>query len=114
MEQVDNFRNLINNAEDFLETQKNLTKLYVVEKVSIATSAAVTNLIIFLIFLMMFMFLNLALAYLIAEYTGKIYLGFIVVCLVYLVTGILIYIKRDIWLKTPITNSIINKILNHE
>jgi len=114
MEQDDNFKNLINNVEEYFTTQKNLTKLHIVEKVSVATSAAAANLIIFMIFLMMFLFLNLAIAYIISEYTGKIYIGFAAVCIIYLITGILIYVNRDSWLKAPITNSIINKILNHE
>jgi hypothetical protein len=114
MEQNDSYKSLLNSAEDFFETQKRLTNLYIVEKVSAASSALASNLIMFFIFLMMFLFLNLAIAYIIAEFTGKIYIGFVSVCCLYLLIGIVVYIKRNSWIKTPITNSIITKLLDDE
>jgi hypothetical protein len=110
----ENFKILIKKIEDYFQSQKRLTKLQAVEKVSIATSEIASKLIIFMIILMMFLFMNLAIAYMIALYTGKLYIGFLTVCLIYLFTALLLYFKREAWLKVPISNSIINKFLNND
>jgi hypothetical protein len=114
MEQNDNFKNTVSSIEEYFKTEKQLLKLYVIEKTSIASSSVVSSFIIISIFTMMFLFLNLAVAYVISEYCGKISYGFLSVGIFYFLIGLVLFIKRNSWLKTPFTNSLIKKMLGHE
>ncbi len=114
MEIEDNFTNLVNNVEDYIETQKELARLHVIEKVSSASSAAASNLIIVLLFMLMFLFFSLALAWLLSEYFGKTSIGFSLMGCVYLLIGIILVIKKDSWLVNPMMNSMIKKMSEHE
>src|ERR1041384_6560874 len=108
---MENLKNKINvlleDGENYLKTREELAKLLAAEKGSRAASELFSGLIIFFVFLTVFLFLSFSLAYVIAEYTGKIYYGFGAVTLVYLFLGVLLYSKREKWLKTPMMNSMI-------
>jgi hypothetical protein len=114
MEQGDNFNILVDRVEEYIETQKQLGKLRAIEKASIASSSIVSNLAIIFLFLLVFLFFSVALAYVIAEYYGKTSIGFGSVGLLYLLIGIVLYIKRDAWIKLPVSNSLISKLMDHE
>ena len=75
-QEKDLLNNFIEHAEDYLKTRQEYSKLLAVEKGSKALSAGITTLILFCIFLCFFIFISLAIAYLISEYTGKISTGF--------------------------------------
>ena len=99
--------NLVEDAESYLKTREELTKLIAAEKSSRIASELFAGIIIAFVFLTVFLFLSFSLAYIIAEYTGKIYYGFAAVTLMYLLTGILLYANREKWLKVPMMNSMI-------
>jgi hypothetical protein len=107
---------LVEDAESYFKTREELTKLVAAEKSSRMASEMFSGIIIFFVFLTVFLFLSISIAYLIAEWTGKIYYGFGAVTFIYLVTGILLYSNREKWLKVPMMNSMIKSFFkeHHE
>ena len=105
---------LIDDVENYFKTKEELTKLIAAEKSSRIASEMFSGIIIFFIFLTVFLFLSFSLAYLIAEYTGKLYIGFASVTFVYLLSGFLLYANRERWLKVPMINSMIKSFFNEQ
>ncbi len=96
---------------DHLKTRQEYVKLVLVEKSSKVAASIISNAVIFIFFLLFFVFINLSLAYFISMYTGKTYLGFGAVGLLYLLLGLVLYVKREKWLKVPIMNTVVKNAL---
>ena len=106
---------LIDHIKDYVETQGELTRLNVLDKGSKASGAAVGGFILGVLALLFFIFMGIAFAFLINEFTGHDYIGFFVIAGVYLVTGILLAVNREKWIHGPIADKIIrNYFEEHE
>ena len=57
--------------------------------------------------------LNIGLALIIGEWLGVTYLGFLILAGFYALTGLVFYFNKNSWLKTPVNNRIIKKILGN-
>lgn len=108
---VDQF---IDHVEDYFQTRQELVKLIAAEKSSTVISTMVTSLVLISIFLLAFVFASIALAYGISQYAGQAYAGFLAVAIIYLAVGILFYVNRDKWLKTPMANVIIKNFFKQQ
>jgi O-antigen/teichoic acid export membrane protein len=67
--------------------------------------------VVILISFIALMLLSVGIALLLGDLLGKSYYGFFIVAVLYLITGLVIYSNRDKWLKKPIANSMIKKLL---
>ena len=105
---------LIQHAEEYFKTRQELSKLVAAEKSSMILSSVVANLVMLVIFLMVFVFASIALAYGISQYFGQAFSGFLAVALLYLVIGIVLYVKQDKWLKRPMMNAVIRNFFQNE
>jgi hypothetical protein len=114
MEQQKTFNEVVNNVQSYLETQKQLIRLEVIEKVSEASASAGAGAVIFVFYLLVFLFFSIALAMFAGDLLGEWYYGFSLVGLLYLVIALLLNVKKEKWLKTPIANSMIKSFLKHE
>jgi hypothetical protein len=101
---------LFDSTSTYVDTRMELAKLKATKKSSEAVSALATKLIIGGIGFMALLVFNIALGFWLGEMLGKNYYGFFVVAIIYLLIGIMVYISRDVWLKTPIANSIIKQL----
>lgn len=104
--------NLLESAGDYLETRLELLKLQTVSKSSEVTSSVVTSLVIVVLVSLAVFMLNVGLAVWIGEMLGKYHYGFFIVGGFYALLGLLLSINKKSWLKEPISNAIINKMLN--
>jgi hypothetical protein len=112
MENNTSMGSLLSDAEAYLETKADLWKLKGVDTLSEVVSSSVVSLsMIGLVLLFVFTF-NIGLALLIGSWIGKYYYGFFIVAGIYGIAGLVLYAFRNRWLKTPISNSLINKLLN--
>ena len=108
------FTRLTEHVEDYFKTREELAKLTAAEKSSVILSELLTFTIILFAFSIVFLFLSFAAAYMIAEYSGKTYLGFIYVTGFYLLLGILLLVNRKKWLRNPVMNSIIKNFFKRD
>jgi len=103
---------LIESAGDYLETRMDLLKLQAVNRSSDVASSIVSGATIALSILFAITVLNIGLSLWVGELLGTTYLGFFVVTGFYIVLALLLYIFRHAWLKGPVSNKIIKKMLN--
>ena len=110
MENSTTIEKLIEKAEIYSKTTLELCKYEAVYKsVDIFSSLAV-KLVITLVVVLFLLFVNVGLALYIGQYLGEIYYGFFIVAFGYLSLAIVLYIFRDEWIRTPVSNFIINKM----
>ncbi len=106
---------LLDHIQDYVETRSEITRLTMLDKTSQAAGVALGGFIIGFLFFLFFIFLGFAGAYIIAEYTGHTYIGFISVAGLYLVAGILFVWKKEEWIQKPLSDKIIrNYFEEHE
>jgi len=109
---TEHIESLFANAGEYLENKTELWKLKMVDKTSSAVSSIAEKVIVFFLAFLFFVFLNIALALLIGYWLGHNFWGFFIMAAFYGIAGFLIHAFRDKWIKTPVTNSIIDKFLN--
>ena len=98
---------LVEHVESFIETQQQLTQIKIAEKSSTIGASMLSGIIIGSFLLMVFLFASIALAFLLGNYFGKIYVGFFAVAGIYFVIALLLLLMKEPLLKTPIANIII-------
>ncbi|CAM3605379.1 hypothetical protein O8E88_002314 [Flavobacterium psychrophilum] len=103
---------LIEKSEIYAKTTLELCKYEAVYKsADIFSNLAVKMAITFVVVLFLLL-INVGLALFVGQYLGEIYYGFFVVAFGYLCLAILLYIFREEWVRTPVSNFIINKMKN--
>lgn len=111
MEEKENLlESLFEKLKSYITTRIELVKLKTIEKMSDVLSTLTIRLIILVIFSLLFLFLNLGIAFWLGELLGKIYFGFFIVSSIYLVMGLLILIFSK-KIKRSISNFIITQSL---
>lgn len=105
---------LTEHAEAYIKTQQQLGKLIITQKTGELFSSVVSALILFAIFFFVIVFASLALAWGISSWFENMYAGFIAVTALYLLTGIILSVKRDRLLKTPLQNMFIRSSLKND
>jgi len=111
MENKSAIENLVSEAGEYLNTRLELLKLKSVDKASEIISSVVSKLALIFFFGIFTLVLSMALAFWIGECLGKVSYGFFIIAGFYLVAGIILYACRKTWLKIPIANTLIRKIL---
>jgi hypothetical protein len=102
---------LFEKAEDYTRTTIDLVKLNAVDKTADVMSSLLSRLTVSIVFVMFAFLVNIGLSLWIGELLGKAYFGFFAVSSVYLLIAIVLYIYKDEWIKMPISNFIIVKML---
>src|ERR1044071_6662520 len=105
------FESLFGNSSEYVETRINLLKLKAVDKSSDVVSNILAFIPIVVIFVLVFFFLNIGIALLIGDLLGKAYWGFFILTAIYIITGFVLYSRKDKWIKVPFANMLIRKFL---
>lgn len=112
MESVSNhFETLLSKAGDYAETRAKLLKLKVADKASDTVSDAASALVITVFGIFFLLIFSVGLALLIGDWLGKSYYGFFIVAGIYAIAGIVLRANKDRFVKTPVSNFILHKIL---
>ncbi len=111
MNTTESIRTLIDKSKDYLDTKFELTKLKTIDKSADVLSTAIVMVCMIFIGSLFVIFISTALALLIGRMLGAYYYGFFVMGGIYAILLLIIYIQRDKWIKTPIANGLINKML---
>ena len=102
----------IESAGAYLETRIELLKLQAVDKSSGVVSSVVSSIVIAILIVFGLSILNIGLSIWIGTLIGEVWLGFMVVGGVYVLLAILFMAFKDKFVKRPVTNLLIKKILN--
>lgn len=89
-------KNIINALIGFIETKVELYKIQFKEEIAKAISILILVLMMSMAGLFFLLFLSLFLSTLLNEILDSYYLGYLILTLIYLVIGILVFLKRKI------------------
>lgn len=102
---------LFDRAEDFSKTTLKLCKLTAVDKSAEILSSLFSVLIVFMAVVLSIVITSMGLALWLGKLLGDYYYGFFIVGAFYFLVAFLFHVCRKRWLKYPISNSIIRKML---
>jgi hypothetical protein len=108
---TNSIESLVEKIKNYVETSLNLLKLKAIDKSATIISLIIDYLIAFLMFGIFIILLNLGLALLIGELLGKAYYGFFIMAILNAVIGFIL-LKNNKWIKNPITNTMVKKLLD--
>jgi len=102
---------LVSSVETYGKTNIELLKLKTVDKVADGISSMVAWAAIGIALILFFITLNFGVALLLGALFGNSYIGFLIVAAFYGLTGLILYIFKDKWIKKPLHVSLINDML---
>ncbi|HET7001301.1 MAG TPA: hypothetical protein VFI33_08335 [Puia sp.] len=108
---MNSIETLIRKSRDYLDTKIELTKLKAINTSSDVLSTLIYLIVKILVIFLFIGFTSVALAMLIGKMMGDYYYGFLILGGFYLIVLLIIYIQRKNWIKAPVANSLINKML---
>ena len=103
---------LIEKAEIYSKTTLELCKYQAVNKSADIFSNLAVKLTISLVVVLFLLMFNVGLALWIGKELGEIFYGFFAVAFWYFCLAILLYIFKEEWIKSPVSNYIISKMKN--
>jgi hypothetical protein len=111
MNTTESIRELIDKSKDYLETKIELTKLKTVDRSADVLSTVIVMVAMIFLGSLFIIFISIAAALVLGKWLGAWYYGFLIIGGVYALILLLIYVQREKWIKTPIANGLINKML---
>ncbi|MEN9928433.1 MAG: hypothetical protein RLZZ231_354 [Bacteroidota bacterium] len=111
MEKATKIEKLIEKAEAYGKTSFEICKYNTLYKSADIISSFVTKTIITLIVILFSLLLNVGFSLWIGKQLGETYYGFFICAGLYLLMALVFYIFRYPWIKRPISNFIISKLI---
>lgn len=105
---------LVKHIREYIDVRLNSAKLSVAEKTSLVVSNIIAGILVLSVFLFVIVFAGIALAYALAEWTGRLYAGFLIVAGLYFLLAVIIWISKDRLLRMPVFNSILNELISDD
>ncbi len=105
---------LLEKAGEYAETQLLLLKYKAVDTGAEVVSSLVTRLAVVILVATFLLILNIGIALWIGHLLGFTYYGFFIVAAFYALVALLVYSFRHQWIKEPINDLIIRKILKQK
>lgn len=102
---------LISKAEIYSKTTFEICKYNTLYRSADLFSSIAVRIVLLSIFVLFSLFLNIGIALLIGEYLGKLYFGFFIMAGFYMLVGFLFILFQQEWIKNPVSNFMIRKIL---
>jgi hypothetical protein len=114
LDNVTTIEKLFDKAEEYSVTTIELLRLEAIKKSSDVISSVLSKIVIIVSVALSILILNIGLALWLGKLAGENYYGFFIVAGVHLIIGLLVYTFRNSWIKIPITNKIIAKMMQEK
>jgi hypothetical protein len=108
---IKHIEDFVSKAGDLAETKVELWKLRAAGKISETVSSFISVIAIAIIICAVIIILSFGIAFWIGSEMGNLSYGFMIVGGFYAFAGLLLYVFRKKWIKTPLSNLIIDKII---
>ena len=108
---IEHIENLVSKAGDIAETKVELWKLRAAGKIAETVSSLISVITIVIITGAAISILSIGIAFWIGSALGKTSYGFFIVGGIYAVVGLLLHLFRKSWIKIPVSDLIIDKII---
>ena len=109
----DNISLLTENVKDYVNLRIDLLKLILTEKIAKLASFFLIAVIFFILAMFLLLFLSMAFVFWFGNDIGPAWLGALIVTAIYILGGILIYVKRHQFFINPLVSHL-SKILMEE
>jgi hypothetical protein len=111
MNSLDSIKTLIDKSKDYLETKIELARLKTIDKSADVLSAVVVIVSMIFIGSLVIILMSIGLSLFLGKLLGAYHYGFFIMGGFYAIVLLVIFIQKDKWIKTPISNGLINKML---
>jgi Putative Actinobacterial Holin-X, holin superfamily III len=108
---IDHIETLVSKAGDIAETKVELWKLRAAGKISETVSSLISIFAMVVLIMAAITILSIGVAFWVGSEMGKTSYGFFIVGGFYAVVGLFVYLFRRSWIKKPLSNLIIDKII---
>lgn len=98
--------------KEYGDTRLDLFKLKSINKASGFFSSVVMGLILAVILFMVLTFISIGAALLIGFLLGKMFYGFFIIALIYIIIGLILYSGREKILRAPVSNKLIKELMD--
>lgn len=105
---------LIDSVKEYVNTRIESVKLSAAEKGSKIMANVIAGIIVAVILFLFIIFVGIALSFALAEWTGKTWLGFLIVAGLYLLIGIVIWAAREKLIRLPVMNALIKQLFSRD
>ena len=113
-EELKKIEEIVSHFKKYVNTKITKTKLDAAVKTSDMITFIVVRMLVTVVFFYFLIFASDAAAYAIGDYFRKVWLGFLMFAVFYLMAGLLIWFSRERLLRIPVMNAIINRLFTHE
>lgn len=103
---------LLDRIEEFVKTNIELYQYKAIDKGTEIASSAISAIIMAIFFILGFIVLSIGLALLIGRWLGDSYYGFFIMGGIYFLIGLIVFLFRNSWIKSPLINSLSKKFLD--
>ena len=104
---------LLEKAENYGKTSLQLIRLQAIDRSASAITSLSTKIVIGFAVVLFIVFLNIGFALWIGSLTGKSFHGFFIMSGIIILQGLILYLFRTSLISTPVSNSVINSLLNN-
>lgn len=108
------FEELTENVLRYVNTRIDALKFQTAEKTASLVATIAAGVFAFLIFILFLFFSGIAASLLLGQLTGRIWLGFLIVSLFYLLAGIFIWKGRRKLIALPALNAMLRQLFKNE
>ncbi len=108
---IKHIEDFVTKAGDLAETKVELLKLRSARKISETISSLISLIAIVTLIAVAFTIVSLGVAFWIGSKMNNIGYGFFIVGGFYFLVGIIVYLSRNSWIKKPLTDLLIDKII---
>jgi len=113
-EEFNKFESLAEQLKAYVNTRVSQVKLSLAEKVSNLAATMIAMLLSALVFFLFLVFAGIAAAIALGQWTGSMWLGFLIVAIIYLFLSFILWKGKDRLLALPIMNAIIGHLFDEE
>ena len=108
---IRHIEDFVTKAGDLAETKMELWKLRVAQRISETISSLISMIVTAALIVVAITIASFGLAYWIGSAMGHLAYGFFIVGGFYAIAGLLLYLFRKQWIKKPVRNLVIDKII---
>ncbi len=106
----ENIETLFESIKEYGETHIDLVKLRMADRATDIISSLIANFLVLLALSMFMVILNIGIALLIGELLGKMYYGFFVLAVFYLIIGLIFNKMKSKWFQSPVGDMLVKKM----
>lgn len=108
------FEDFAKNTENYINTRLELLKLKAIAKIADVVSSIFSRLAVLIVFIFSLVILNIGLSFYVGELLHNTSYGFFAVSGFYVFLTIILYLLRNRFIKTKVSNSVINILLKED